>query len=91
MSKFKKQYKIMTNHDREKLELKVYFEINHEGWIPLGGAIFIGPILFKEEDYGSYWAQTLWLPEEYWPEEKKADMEAPQTEIGLIPRSGKEE
>ena len=69
MSKFKKQYKIMTNSNREKLELKVYFEINHEGWVPLGGAIFI------EEDCGPYWAQTLWLPEAYWPEEKKADME----------------
>ena len=85
MSKFKKQYKIMTNQNREKLELKVYFEINHEGWVPLGGAVFVKEA-YNDGYNSSFWAQTLWLPEEYWPEEKKADMEVP--EIGLIPRSG---
>jgi len=60
MAEFKKQYKIMMDLSINKLESKVYFEINHEGWVPLGGAF----------TSGGGWYQTLWLPEPYWKDEQ---------------------
>lgn len=56
MTKFKKQYRIMVDSSLNKLETRVYFEINHEGWIPLGGAF----------TSGGGWYQTMWLPEPFW-------------------------
>ena len=47
--------------DRQKLEQMVYFEINHEGWEPLGGV----QVIPKGSEL--LWVQTLWLPKPYWP------------------------
>jgi hypothetical protein len=71
MAEFKKQYKVLRNESLNKLEAQVYFEINHEGWVPLGGADFASEThsFGKETKQVEYWFQTLWLPEPYWKEE----------------------
>jgi len=60
--KHEKQYKILSHTNRGKLEKLVYFEINHEGWEPLGGV----QVVSQGSEF--LWVQTLWLPKPYWPE-----------------------
>ena len=64
MAKFKKQYKVMVDESLNKLEAKVYFEINHEGWVPLGAAFYV-----MQGAPAPGWYQTLWMPEPFWNEE----------------------
>ncbi len=78
MAEFKKQYKLVMHESLVKLEALVYFEINHEKWIPLGGAFFV-----EAPGWDARWYQTLWLPEPYWKEEKELLVE--DKDIGVGP------
>ena len=75
MAKFKKQYKILINKSRTKLESLVYFEINHEGWELAGGPFFVSethafdassPLSIKQVEN---WCQGLVLNEPFWKTE----------------------
>jgi len=58
---FKKQYRVVWALNVEKLAQKVRLEMNSEGWLPLGGAVF------ANDSSGTTprgWYQTMWLPED---------------------------
>lgn len=54
---FKKRYKIIEKTDAATLAKAVELEMHAEGWIPLGGAIWLVGDTYR-------WAQTMWLPED---------------------------
>jgi hypothetical protein len=53
---FKKRYKIIEKADARRLAEAVELEMHSEGWIPLGGAIWVVGDTYR-------WAQTMWLPD----------------------------
>jgi len=53
---FKKRYKIIEKADARRLAEAVELEMNSEGWIPLGGAIWVVGDTYR-------WAQAMWLPD----------------------------
>lgn len=58
---FKKRYQVLWGLNVEKLAQRAQLEMNSEGWLPLGGAVF------ADDSSGSTprgWYQTMWLPED---------------------------
>ena len=79
MAEFKKQYKVLFNESLNKLESLVYFEINHERWVPVGGAFFVMTDTARGR---SGWYQTLWLPEPRWKDEPEILVEDKDVGVG---------
>lgn len=60
---FKRDYKVLWHPELHRLESAVCLELGSEGWVPLGGAVFVND---PSGANAMGWYQTMWLPEDPW-------------------------